>query len=333
MTVMLIESWINGYDHFMPERVIATATMACDHACGHCYWPHANEDFDGILKDDSDLPGLKDWAKPARTIANRWPNADVVYAGRMLIGRGREFIRTYHDLTGNRVGIVDSGSTICHYPELLDTFSYMDISIDGGPEAHNRRRPRKDGKDSFPIAWKAVKKLQKRGYTPRVSAALNADTLNGWDQFEDRLIDSRVPLTTALVWDLPATQERDSARVRTKKEANDIFYTLINGCEKVLTISALQHLQWLSEPLSKLEWEPVGDVMQATIDEMVVVRYRPASLIGISEIDLSHTGNFLTSVGFTQRLPRTSVDAVDGSYLAQANAFRKRELEVWSQIQ
>lgn len=301
----------------MPIRVIATTEAKCNLACSHCYWSHEMQfktisNWDPIV---SELGSLK---------------VPLFFAGRVLTQNGAEFLRLCIERKAcSELGIVDNGFTILKFPELLPSYTTINISIDGWREEHDTQRGRVG---AFDTAWNAVLELKRQGFDPVVSSALSPLTTNKWERFESLLAENDVPISSTLVWALPNPKDRDRAVFHGEKEMHLAFEKLLQGIPKLINIYSFEQVQILWPLLKELAWKmdmEVGDCLSAGLPNGTTIIYRPTSLTSVAEQSLEWDGIFYTPFTYGMKTPITMADDSYFRWVAKVNA---QELELWSQI-
>lgn len=313
-----IETWkARRLNSLVPIRIIATIEPRCNLACSHCYWSH-----------EMDFTPISNWEN---VVSKLLPiNVPLFFAGRVLTRNGAEFLRLCIERGATKgIGIIDNGSTILKFPELLKSYNTINISIDGWREQHDIQR----GKiGSFDTAWNTILKLKEQGLDPVVSSAISPITTSEWSRLEKLLADNDVPMSSTLVWALPNTKERGVAVFDEGVEMRNAFLRLLNGIPKLINIYSLDQVRVLWPILKDLSWvldTEVGDCISSAQSNGTVVIYRPTSLTSVSEYSLEWDGLFYTP--FTYGMKR-SVDMIDDSYFDWVKKVNDEELDIWSKV-
>ncbi len=308
----LIEKWYTkGFDYIEPQIVIANITPRCNLKCSHCYWSHN-------IKESS----IDDWSKSVKEIKKL--NCYVVYAGRILSQNGAKFVNLFHKETSQKLGIIDNGWTILNHPDILPLFDQISISIDGQKKDHDRLR-NKNG--AWDYSMKTLRKLKSKDYDPVVSSVITPFNLKNWYIFEEILEMEDIPMSSTFVWDLPQTKKRGLINWD-KKSLNQAWEILLSGTPKLVNLYSLTQIELLSSHLKKLNWENEEGSLKAKIGD-VVIRYRPSSVISVSEIDLYWDGILYTSIATGDKIPLHKVDL---NFFKEVNRMRSRELRIWRNI-
>ncbi len=310
-----IQFWLKGKLH-SPNitRVDANPVAECNLKCEHCYWPHELKSPKGEIS----------WETHVNHIAKL--GVPVTYAGRTLAKRGEHFIEECFakDIP---VGIVDNGYTIFRREDFLPKYTYINISLDGAPEAHDRQR----GKvGSFDIAWNTILRLKALGYDPIVSSAFSPFSFDGWSEFEARLRDFDVPMSVALVLAFPETAKRGSVIFTDDKSVRKGFDTLLEGIPKLINLYDLEFVRILRDTLKEFSWTPsiAGDSLVAETSNGSRIIYRPDSVTTTSNVELLWDGEFY----FVWDKNFLKTKEFSPMFKEQVNALNKRELELWTPL-
>ena len=109
---------------------------------------------------------------------------------------------------------------------------------------------------------------------------------------------------------------------------NQAWEILLSGTPKLVNLYSLTQIELLSSHLKKLNWENEEGSLKAKIGD-VVIRYRPSSVISVSEIDLYWDGILYTSIATGDKIPLHKVDL---NFFKEVNRMRSRELRIWRNI-
>ncbi len=331
--------WLDGKLSNAPEiapvRIVVTADASCNLQCEHCYWEH----------DIPNGPPKLDWLPAVERINQFHALAErndatlqVVYAGRILSKRGARFMDSLFsdakikdpkkpDQSGIDLAMIDNGYTIFNRPEFLPWYQYVNISVDGWREGHDRQR-RKEG--SFDVAWGAILKLKEQGYDPISASALGPLTTPNWEKFEELLLNHDVRSSVTFVWDMAATKKRQVASIGSDKELISIFETLVAGVPKLINLYGLDHVRALMPYLKNLDWsadEYSGDGLMAECNGSRIL-YRPVSTGFFREIEVLWDGSFKT----IESCGRASVDSLTEDHLKKVYDLAQEEREVWKDV-
>jgi hypothetical protein len=304
-----------------PKLVIAVLEPRCNLKCEHCYWNHDGIDYG---------KRTHDWNRQIEKIVS-W-NADVAYAGRILTPRAAEFIRAYCERSGKKVGIVDNGYTILSQPELFKYYEYVNISLDGIPDDHDRQRNKKG---SFGVALTAIRKMNRiaeeqpdkaaqESLRPIVSATFSPLNIDRWEQFEEMLISENIAMSCNPVLGVQENFTRHMP-LFDQKGIREAFTKVVGGMPKLINLYDPKHVEPLLPLLKKYIWtiRPEGDALRAEVGNGTIIVYKPLSIQTFGERTLLWTGNFhadadVADAKFTETATRKHL-------LAVANRFADAE--------
>ncbi len=309
MTLMqeLIE---NGCYLVVPDPVYVAATIegVCNLRCKHCYWSH----------DTRNIPVVDDWSEQiAQLVA--W-GSEVAYAGRILSPRGAAFIENYCRSSGKKIGIVDNGFTIQKYPELMQYYEYINISVDGVAEDHDKQRGMKG---SCAIAWEAIHNLKFKGYDPIISCCVSPVNFGSWDRFENMVCKRDVRLSCTPV--LPVLGNRNRMPFFSDTELCDVFEKLVHGCGKLIKLVLPEHVQTLMPILKEYVWEIHDYSLEAEV-EGIYISYQPLSIDTLVGRNLSWNGKFYVNADADDS--RFGHVATNERVLEVANGYAKKEYKL-----
>lgn len=310
-----IERWLDGeLCSLEPTRVDVIPVAECNLKCLHCLWPH------GVCSPK----GENSWEGQIAQIAS-W-GAPVNYAGRTLAKRGERLIQDCFE-RNIPVGIIDNGYTILRREDFLPAYTHINISLDGGPEAHDRQR----GKvGAFDAAWSTILRLKSLGYDPVVSTAFSPFSFDGWSELETLLRDNDVPMSVALVLAFPETARRGLATFASDKLVKKGFETLLEGIPKLISLYDLEFVWTLRDSLKEFSWSPsdAGDSLTTVTPNGSVIHYYPDSIVAASHAVLYWDGEFYLSWG--KNLLKMSEFSL--AHKEQVNALNRQELELWNSM-
>jgi hypothetical protein len=214
--------------------------------------------------------------------------------------------------------VIDNGYTILKHPEIWPVVDYVNISIDGVDEDHDRQRNREG---SARVAWNAIHALKRAGLDPSVAGCVSPLNIERWDEFETALVESDVPLSCT-----PVLGVR-SARARNMPLFDRIglvraFEKLVSGTEKVVFLYDPAHVETLLPLLTQCRWERGIDAVKTDISG-VQVYYRPLSVQALHERPLMWNGKFYSNVDANHA--NLSEIGTDARILEIANRLAPRE--------
>lgn len=311
-----------------PKLVIAVLEPQCNLKCEHCYWNHNGIDY-----------GKRtfDWNRQIEKIIS-W-NADVAYAGRILTPRAAEFIRAYCERSGKKIGIVDNGYTILSQPELFQYYEYVNISLDGVPDDHDRQRNKKG---SFNVALKAIRKMNtiaeaqgdkatEESLRPIVSATFSPLNIDRWEEFEAILIAENIAMSCNPVLGVQENFTRHMP-LFDKEGIQKAFTKVVEGMPKLINLYDPKHVEPLLPLLKKYSWtvRPEGDALRAEVGNGTVIVYKPLSIQTFGERTLLWTGKFHADADVADA--NFAETATKKHLLAVANRFADAERHLVSEL-
>lgn len=310
-----IELWLQGsVQELNITRVDAIPVAECNLKCEHCFWPHG-------VRSPKDK---NSFTNEAARIA-LW-QAPVVYAGRTLTKRGERFIEACFD-RDIPLGIVDNGYTIWRREDFLTRYSQINISLDGGPEAHDRQRA-KTG--AFAVAWETILRLKKLGYDPIVSSAFSPYSFDGWTELEARLREHDIPMSVSLVLSYPETVKRGTVILTSDRQIRRGFEVLLSGMPKLINLYDLSFVQALQDRLSDFVWvsSESGDSLVTQTRNGSQIVYRPDSVAATTEAVFYWDEEFYLPWG----KEFIKLEEFSPMHKEQVRALNARELAIWTSI-
>ncbi|MBP9751923.1 MAG: radical SAM protein [Candidatus Moranbacteria bacterium] len=304
-----------------PRLVIAVLEPRCNLKCSHCYWNHDGIDYG---------KRTHDWSRQIEKIVS-W-NADVAYAGRILTPRAAEFIKEYCERSGKKVGIVDNGYTILSHPELFKYYEYVNISLDGVPEDHDRQRNKKG---SFEIALAAIRKMNRiaeerqdevsrEALRPVVSATFSPLNIDQWEQFEGLLTKENIAMSCNPVLGVQENFNRNMP-LFDAEGIREAFKKVVGGMPKLINLYDPKHVEPLLPLLKRYDWtiRQEGDALRTELENGTVIVYKPLSVQTFGERTLLWTGNFHADADVADA--KFAETATEKHLLAVANRFADAE--------
>lgn len=165
------------YHHHRPRMVELIHTGACAFACRHCIYPvdYAQHNRAG----DAEALG-----RALTTVGADWCVDRYFHAGRSVTGAGADLlVRLRQAMPEARIGLVDNGISIRpHRDRIVEAdLDWIDISLDGMREDHDRQRGRAG---SFDDAVGGLSRIVEQRWARRVSVlscltVLNAGSIPG----------------------------------------------------------------------------------------------------------------------------------------------------------
>ncbi len=214
-------SHINNHIH-NPDtlELIILPTEKCNFRCVYCY-----EDFmKGAMKPDV-INGIKKYISTSldaqtEKLAIEWFGGEPLAAKHVILDLSEYFIEIAkkHDIT------YQASMTTNGYLLDSDTFSLLyelgiksyQITIDGPPEIHNKRRPLRSGLETFQRVWENLTALQKTDKDFSVILRTNVDNDN-YDRMKEWFSwlantsignDKRFRIHPHLVWSTDSWQKQ-----------------------------------------------------------------------------------------------------------------------------
>ncbi len=306
----LIHQWSLGQllNEPRPYRLIATPEPNCNLACEHCYFSHKHVS-------PTIQPLVFQWGEALSFALNN--DIEVLCAGRVMSKRAVDFVWYYiaaakvHQKEV-RLSVVDNGYTVFNLEPHFDHINTFNISIDGADKAHDKQR-RMEG--SARVAWKAIRKLKRKGYDPLLSSCLSPITMSGWNEFEKEVEQTDVRLSVSLTLDVGST--RSPSIFSKQDERERALELLVTGIPKLVQIYDTRDIEPLHKVLGdSVIWEKSENLpgMTTALDNGVVIVYRPLSVLRLVEFLMDHEGTV-----FCHLNPETSTLELN-----------KKELLAWS---
>ncbi len=331
-----IGAWLSGSLTSRPievVRIVLTPEAKCNLACEHCYWKH--DLVQGPVDFSSSHQRIVGMVEAQATQDDL---LHIVYAGRIMSKRA---VACYRGLMASleqackdgriskdsySFGAIDNGYWILDYPEFFADYEYINISIDGWRESHDRQR-NKAG--SFDVAWGTVMELKRQGYDPIAASAIGPLSMKDWDRFEDLLAEHDVRSSSTFVWDMEATKAREVSSIRTPDQLIEYFETLVSGVPKLINLYDPEHVRILKPLLKEHVWrlDSAGDGLCTDINGSHLL-YRPPSISLYREAEMIWTGGLVTVEG----TGRVSLDGIPEVYFQKVFQLALEEKEIWEGI-
>lgn len=275
-----------------PSLVVAVLEQWCNLQCTHCYWAHRHEKWSGDPKASG---SIEDFSSQIEQIVT-W-NADVVCSGRVLTHRVARFIKDFAARSGKKAGVVDNGYYILKHPELWDLVEYIDISIDGTDEDHDRQRGKAG---SAEVAWNAIRVLEahyahsKNPDRVVVSSCVSPLNIGRYHEFEAALRDEHIMLSCTPVLQRESNRRRNMPMFD-PDGLNRAVEKLLRGIPKLLYLYDPGHVEALLPLLGQFQWRQEKPDCIETVAGNVAIIYKPTSVQILSDRPLMWDGRFYTS--------------------------------------
>ena len=287
------------YRHHRPRMVGMIFTGACAFACRHCIYPvdYAKHNQTG------DTAAL---SRALTTLGADWGVDKYFYAGRAVTDTGASLlVGLRQSMPEARIGLVDNGISIRpHRGRIVEAdLDWIDISLDGTREDHDRQRGRAG---SFDEAVEGLELIVRERWAPRVSVlscltGLNARSLPMMIVQMNRLgvknfIISPVIIVPGLRPDPALALSSESLRVFVE-ELPHLVEQLEDAYVEVVLHRA-EHLAAVvagtDEALERFESAENHLVrMNAVGETELCIRYFPTSLAGVLEWVVNADGGVL----------------------------------------
>ena len=154
-----------------PRELEVIFTGVCPFACRHCIYP---EDYAKYNRS----PVSNALSRALIALGAKWDIDTLFYAGRSVTEAGaRLLVEARHAWPAARIGMVDNGISIMpHRERMIEAgLDWIDISLDGEREDHDRQRGRSG---SFDKAVEGLTRIVRERWAPRVHVLSCITALN-----------------------------------------------------------------------------------------------------------------------------------------------------------
>lgn len=172
------------YASGQPAEAELIYSAACEFVCQHCIYP---PDF---ARHNSTLH-VDDWRRMTASLHADLDINRFVYSGRSMTRGGAKFlVQARQDFPDAALGLIDTGISMAPFLDLLKEaqLSWIDVSFDGTPEAHDLQRQREG---SFEAGLMGAREVSRRQLALRLNVltcltAINLATVRAMTRFLNR---------------------------------------------------------------------------------------------------------------------------------------------------
>ena len=292
----------------LPRELEVVFTGACPFACQHCIYPENYAKHNRSANSDA-------LGRALISVASEWDIDTLFYAGRSVTGAGaRLLVDARQALPTVRIGLVDNGISILpHREEVIEAgLDWIDISLDGEREDHDRQR---DRAGSFDEAVEGLKRIVQERWAPRVHVLscitkLNAASLPRMIVRLNRLGVRNFALSPLVV--VPGVRPDPDlavppARLRAFVEELERLSAHLDNAYVEVVLHRPEHLAAIAN--GTLEgFEPADDHLVSatgsTGGNEFFIRYFPTSVAGVRELTVNANGDVFAPMSMAHgRMP------------------------------
>ena len=311
-----------------PRELEVIFTGACAFACRHCIYPEDYAKHNRSAESDA-------LSRSLIALGAEWDIDTLFYAGRSVTEAGAQLLvearKTFPEL---RIGLVDNGISIMpHQERVMEAgLDWIDISLDGEREDHDRQRGRAG---SFDEAVEGLKRIVWERWAPRVHVLscitrLNARSLTAMIARLNRLGVRNFALSPLVV--VPGVRPEPelalpASALRAFVEDLGELSSRLEDAYVEVVLHRPEHLAGVAG--STLErFEPVEDYLAAEAagadGNEFRIRYFPTSLAGVRELAVNGNGDVFAPMSMAYgRMPPERVFG---------NVMREDMETIWKEI-
>ncbi len=284
-----------------PAQAEIIFEAGCAFACRHCIYPPTYNEYNGDFPADQ-------WESALTGVHQELGVQTFVYSGRAVVPAGVEVLqRLRREIPEAKIGLIDNGISIVPHLDALESaaLDWVDISLDGMPEDHDRQR-RRPG--SFKAAQEGAFEVRRRQLAPRLSVLTCLTTLNrasvgpmiAWLNHQGLKNFFVVPAVV-----VPGVRPDPSLSVSASSLRSfvDELEDLLRGLEDAYVEVGLFEADRMAAICAATPDEsflPVGDHLcwhRERQGNELAIRYFPGALVGVRELIINTTGAVILPKG------------------------------------
>ena len=165
---------------------IFAPTFSCQLRCTYCYEAPVShrEDSSAIMTSEHVRYAYAAMDEIVERFGKRPPREITLYGGEPLMARNRDIVREIVEEGVRRklrFKAITNGFDLTEYEDLLgiDKISFLQITLDGPEEIHNRRRFARNGRPTFRDICRGVQLALDRGCTVALRTNIDKSNLKG----------------------------------------------------------------------------------------------------------------------------------------------------------